>query len=280
MKVLVMIKGDGADEDKVAPTDEMFAVMNVYNEQLVNAGIMLAGEGLQPSSKGAKVVWDTSGEVSVVDGPFAEAKEIIAGYWIWQVSSLDEAVEWAKRCPSTAGAALGAGDPAVLRDGGLRAGGLAGDPREGAGADRPGQGAARLMSDARRTVEVIWRIESPRLIAALTRLVRDVALAEELAQDAFVTALEQWPVTGRPGPARCLADGHGTAPGDRPDPAGAEPGRQVRAAGARPDRRRERRPRSSTSPSATTCCRWSSSPATRCCRASRGSRSPSGCSGA
>ena len=101
MKVLVMIKGDGADEEKVAPTDEMFAEMNAYNEQLVNAGIMLAGEGLQPSSKGAKVVWDTSGEVSVVDGPFAEAKEIVAGYWIWQVSSLDEALEWAQRCPST-----------------------------------------------------------------------------------------------------------------------------------------------------------------------------------
>ncbi|GEK21900.1 YciI family protein [Cellulomonas xylanilytica] len=101
MKVLVMIKGDGADEDKVAPTEAMFEEMNAYNEQLVNAGIMLAGEGLQSSSKGAKVVWDTSGEVSVVDGPFTEAKEIVAGYWIWQVSSLDEAVEWAKRCPST-----------------------------------------------------------------------------------------------------------------------------------------------------------------------------------
>ena len=101
MKVLVMIKGEGVDEDRAAPTDEMFAVMNVYNEQLVDAGIMLGGGGLQPSSKGAKVVWDTSGEVSVVDGPFTESKEIIAGYWIWQVSSLDEAVEWAKRCPST-----------------------------------------------------------------------------------------------------------------------------------------------------------------------------------
>ena len=101
MKVLVMIKGDGADEDKVAPTDEMFRVMNAYNEQLVNAGIMLGGEGLQPSKAGAKVVWEPSGETSVVDGPFAEAKEIIAGYWIWQVSSLDEAIEWAKRCPST-----------------------------------------------------------------------------------------------------------------------------------------------------------------------------------
>ncbi|WP_456826187.1 YciI family protein [Cellulomonas sp. P5_E12] len=102
MKVLVMIKGSGADEGKVAPTDEMFRVMNVYNEQLVNAGIMLGGEGLQPSSAGVKLVFDGQ-ETSVVDGPFAEAKEIVAGYWIWQVSSLDEAVEWAKRCPTTEG---------------------------------------------------------------------------------------------------------------------------------------------------------------------------------
>ena len=103
MKVLVMIKGASADEDRIAPTDEMFREMNAYNEQLVNAGIMLGGEGLQPSKNGAKVVWEAGGEVSVVDGPFAEAKEIVAGYWIWQVSSLDEAVEWARRCPSTPG---------------------------------------------------------------------------------------------------------------------------------------------------------------------------------
>jgi hypothetical protein len=102
MKVLVMIKGTGADEAKIAPTDEMFREMNVYNEQLVNAGIMLGGEGLQPSAAGVKLVFDGH-ETSVVDGPFAEAKEIVAGYWIWQVSSLDEAVEWAKRCPTTEG---------------------------------------------------------------------------------------------------------------------------------------------------------------------------------
>ncbi|WP_028045705.1 YciI family protein [Cellulomonas sp. URHE0023] len=100
MKVLVMIKGDGADEAATAPNDEMFAVMNAYNEQLVSAGIMLGGEGLKPSSEGAKVVFE-GGRTSVVDGPFTEAKEIIAGYWIWQVTSLDEAIEWAKRCPST-----------------------------------------------------------------------------------------------------------------------------------------------------------------------------------
>jgi hypothetical protein len=98
MRVMVMIKGTGADEDKVVPTEEMFAVMGAYNEELVKAGIMLDGGGLRPSSHGAKVVWE-GGETTVVDGPFTEAKEIIGGYWIWEVRSLDEAVEWAKRCP-------------------------------------------------------------------------------------------------------------------------------------------------------------------------------------
>ncbi|GCE78323.1 YciI family protein [Cellulomonas biazotea] len=102
MKVLVMIEGNGADEDKVAPTAEMFEEMGRYNEQLVQAGIMLGGEGLLPSAKGARVVFE-GGTTTVVDGPFAEAKELIAGYWIWEVSSLEEAVEWAKRCPATMG---------------------------------------------------------------------------------------------------------------------------------------------------------------------------------
>ncbi|GAA0384949.1 YciI family protein [Microbispora corallina] len=98
MRVLVMTKGAGADEEKGTPTAEMFEQMKVYNEQLVNAGIMLGGEGLQPSAKGAQVVFTETG-TSVVDGPFAESKELIAGYWIWEVRSLEEAVEWAKRCP-------------------------------------------------------------------------------------------------------------------------------------------------------------------------------------
>lgn len=102
MKVMVMIKGSGADENKIAPTEEMFAEMGAYNEQLVKAGIMLAGEGLRPSADGAKVIFE-GGTTSVVDGPFTEAKEIVAGYWIWQVSSIEEAVEWARRCPTDAG---------------------------------------------------------------------------------------------------------------------------------------------------------------------------------
>ncbi|MDP9796763.1 hypothetical protein J2S43_005275 [Catenuloplanes nepalensis] len=99
MRVLVMIKGNGADEDRIAPTTEMLARMGEYNEELVKAGIMLGGEGLKPTSAGAKVVFAVSGDTSVVDGPFTESKEVIAGYWIWQVSSMEEAVEWAKRCP-------------------------------------------------------------------------------------------------------------------------------------------------------------------------------------
>ncbi|WP_245921882.1 YciI family protein [Nocardia nova] len=95
---MVMTKGDAADEGKGQPTQEMFEKMQAFNEKLVKAGIMLGGEGLQPSSTGAKVAFSTSG-TSVVDGPFTESKEVIAGYWIWEVSSLAEAVEWAKRCP-------------------------------------------------------------------------------------------------------------------------------------------------------------------------------------
>jgi hypothetical protein len=98
MRVMVMTKGDAADEGKGEPTQEMFEQMRAFNEQLVNAGIMLGGEGLKPSDAGAKVAFSTAG-TSVVDGPFTESKEVIAGYWIWEVSSLAEAVEWAKRCP-------------------------------------------------------------------------------------------------------------------------------------------------------------------------------------
>ncbi|MDN5852316.1 MAG: YciI family protein [Actinomycetia bacterium] len=99
MRVMVMIKGAGANEEKITPTQEMFEQMGAYNEELVKAGIMLDGNGLLPSGKGAKVVFE-GGTTSVVDGPFAESKEVIAGYWIWQVKSLEEAVEWVKKCPN------------------------------------------------------------------------------------------------------------------------------------------------------------------------------------
>jgi hypothetical protein len=97
MKVMVMVEGTPADES-ATPTTEMFEAMGAYNERLVKAGIMLDGAGLRPSSRGARIVFE-GGTTSVVDGPFTEAKEIIGGYWIWQVSSLEEAVEWARQCP-------------------------------------------------------------------------------------------------------------------------------------------------------------------------------------
>ena len=103
MRVMVMVKANEDTEAGVMPTTEELAAMGAYNEELVKAGIMLDGEGLHPSSKGARIQF--SGEQrNVVDGPFAETKELIAGFWIWQVRDWDEAVEWAKRCPNPTGA--------------------------------------------------------------------------------------------------------------------------------------------------------------------------------
>jgi hypothetical protein len=99
MRVMVIVKATTDSEAGQLPTEQMFSEMLAYNEQLVKAGIMLAGDGLQPSRKGKRVQFNGS-KRTVVDGPFAETKELIAGYWIWQVRSMDEAVEWVKRCPN------------------------------------------------------------------------------------------------------------------------------------------------------------------------------------
>jgi hypothetical protein len=85
------------------PTEAELAAMTTYNEELVKAGIMLAGEGLHPSSKGARIKF-SGDKTTVVDGPFTEAKELVAGYWLWQVDSLEKAIEWARRCPNPTGA--------------------------------------------------------------------------------------------------------------------------------------------------------------------------------
>jgi hypothetical protein len=99
MKVMVIVKATASSEAGEMPSTELMTAMGNFNEELVNAGIMRAGEGLHPSAKGARVRF--SGEQrSVVRGPFAETNELIAGYWLWQVSSLEEAIEWVKRCPN------------------------------------------------------------------------------------------------------------------------------------------------------------------------------------
>jgi hypothetical protein len=103
MRFMVMVKANEDTEAGVMPSEEELAAMGAFNEQLVQAGIMLAGDGLHPSSRGARVKF--SGEKrTVVDGPFTEAKELIAGYWIIEVKSLDEAIEWVKRVPNPTGA--------------------------------------------------------------------------------------------------------------------------------------------------------------------------------
>ncbi|WP_129793832.1 YciI family protein [Sphingosinicella sp. CPCC 101087] len=99
MRVMVFVKADEHSEAGEMPSEELLAAMMNYNEELVKAGIMRGGDGLQPSSKGVRIRFKGD-ERTVIDGPFAETKELVAGYWIWEVKSMEEAIEWAKRCPN------------------------------------------------------------------------------------------------------------------------------------------------------------------------------------
>ena len=98
MRVMVLVKATSESETGRMPSEQELAEMGTYNEALANAGIMVDGDGLHPSSKGVRIAF-TGDKTSVTDGPFAETKELLAGYWIWQVESMDEAVEWAKKAP-------------------------------------------------------------------------------------------------------------------------------------------------------------------------------------
>jgi hypothetical protein len=99
MRVMVMVKATAESEAGTLPDTELLAAMGKFNEDLVKAGVMLAGDGLRPSSQGARVRFSGTNR-TVIDGPFSETKELVAGYWIWQVKDLDEAIEWVKRCPN------------------------------------------------------------------------------------------------------------------------------------------------------------------------------------
>ena len=103
MRFMIIVKADKNTEAGVMPSEQLLAEMGKYNEELVKAGVMLAGEGLHPSSKGARVKF-SGNKRTVIDGPFAESKELIAGFWLWQVKSKEEAIEWVKRCPNPTGA--------------------------------------------------------------------------------------------------------------------------------------------------------------------------------
>ncbi len=215
MRVMVMVKATKNSEAGILPGDpkapagydNLFEEMGKFNEQLVKAGVMLEGDGLRPSSKGKRVRF-SGGKKTVIDGPFAETKELVAGYWIWQVKSIEEAVEWVRRCP----------DPMPGKYPKSRFGPFT-RPRTSARNSLPScrrrSSACAIRSSvgknskadefvspspdsARRTIETVWRIESARLIGGLARLVRDVGLAEDLAQEALLVALERWPESGIP----------------------------------------------------------------------------------
>ncbi len=100
MRFMILVKADKNSEAGVLPDEKLLTEMGKFNEELVKAGVMLAGEGLQPSSKGAARVKFSGSKRTVIDGPFAETKELIAGFWLWQVKSKEEAIEWVKRCPN------------------------------------------------------------------------------------------------------------------------------------------------------------------------------------
>jgi hypothetical protein len=102
MRVMILIKATADTEARVMPSEQLLTEMGKYNEALVKAGVMLAGEGLQPSAAGKRVRFDGA-KRTVVDGPFTESKELVAGFWLWQVKSIEEAVEWVKRCPNPTG---------------------------------------------------------------------------------------------------------------------------------------------------------------------------------
>lgn len=99
MRVIVLLKANKDTENGVMPSEELMREMGNYNEELVKAGVMIGGEGLHPSSKGTRVLF-SGNKRRVIDGPFAETKELVCGYWLWQVKSMEEAIEWVKRCPN------------------------------------------------------------------------------------------------------------------------------------------------------------------------------------
>ena len=205
MRFMVIVKATEDSEKGAMPSQDMLEAMGAYNEELVKAGVMLDGDGLRPSSYGARVRFDDEGNASVIDGPFAETKELVSGYWVFEVSSKEEAVEWARKAPFRGGE-LEIRPFSVPEDfGEAFTPELQEKENELRGAEQPAQRVstppaptASATADLHRVVDAVWRMESARIVGALTRVTGDVGQAEELAQDALVAALEQWPESGVP----------------------------------------------------------------------------------
>ncbi len=189
MRFVVLVKATEASESGALPSREQLAEMGKFNEQLIKDGVMLAGEGLHASSKGARLRFD-QGRTTVTDGPFAETKELVAGFWIVQGKSKEEVVERFTHAPFDGGAEIEIRQIHEFED--------LGDLVTPEHAQARRAFADRSAPELQRAIEAVWRIESPKLIATLARMLQDIGRAEDIAQDAFVTALDQWPQTGIP----------------------------------------------------------------------------------
>ncbi len=244
MRVMVMIEGSGADEDKIAPTQEMLEQMDAYNEELVKAGIMLDGQGLKPSSAGARVVFE-GGSTSVVDGPFTESKEIVAGYWLWEVGSLERRSSGPSAAPPTRSTAarqvlevrplFELEDFAETVDAETLA-----RSEELQGSSQP---AAPDGPAADHRGDLAHRVGPPRS-PRWSDWSATSALAEDLPPGGVRRGHGALADRRPAAESRRLAADHGPAQGDRPDPARETlPRREVRAAGQRAAHRAGRRRR-------------------------------------
>ena len=199
MRFMILVKATDQSEAGEMPSQELLEQMQQYNEELVKAGVLLAGEGLHPSAKGARIRF-SGDKRTVIDGPFTETKELVAGFWVFDVKSKEEAIEWVKRCPNPMDEESEIEIRQVFEIDDF--GELTPEIRETDQRLRDEVAAQPVVAmgepDAGRAIEAVWRIESARLIGGLARIVRDVGLAEDLAQDALVAALEQWPESGVP----------------------------------------------------------------------------------
>ena len=228
MRVMVIVKANPDSEAGKLPGPELLSEMGQFNEQLVKAGVLLAAEGLQSSARGVRVRFG-GGKSTVIDGPFTETKELIAGFWLWQVRSIEEAVEWIRRSPFRKGNEeieirrvfeaedFGENLTPEVRAQEQRLRPSVRDQREtaidgtsirrfslrrrehlGCAATVRMVSSRTMRTETHRTIDAVWRIESARLIAGAHATGARRGLAEELAQDALVTALEQWPRSGIP----------------------------------------------------------------------------------
>ena len=208
MRVMVIVRASKDSEAGVMPDTDLLVAMGKFNEELVKAGVMLSGEGLHPSRRGVRVRYAGASR-TVVDGPFAETKELIAGFWVWQVRSMEEAngrggARTRTRATARSRSARSSKPRISAKPSrpscASRKTACARSRRSAssAGGEATRSCNRRMARDLHLRMAAVWRIEAAKVIGAVARMVRDVGLAGELAQNALVSALDHWPKDGIP----------------------------------------------------------------------------------